>query len=1037
MAAVPGRVAMFLLRRFQQTALSLCAAAACLLVARGLALGLPHYFFNSWQTENGLPQNSITVILQSTNGYLWLGTYSGLVRFDGVRFVTYDTSTDPELDSSRVTSLYEEGGALWIGHETGEITELRKGRFQTLPRPQGRKGRRVMAIATDEAGELWQVDEGGLLTRMRDGLLLVPPAGTAPGQLSCAVDNAHRIWVARQGKLSKVERGRLIPVEFPGGATEDYVQGICAARDGGLWVALEGRVKKWKEDRWSEDLGPAPWGEAGLSEFLETRNGALAAGTVDSGLWLVLPHQGVLQFNRANGLLPQNWVRSLCEDREGNLWVGAGTGGLIELRQARVAVVGPPDHWQGRSILSFAVQDENNMWVGTEGAGVYECKNGVWRQFGAESGLSNLFAWSVSKDATGRVWVGTWGGGVFVQQGDSFVRAPKLDELRAPVQALLHGKDGATWIGTDEGLLKLADGQVTRYGEAEGLELPRVRTIAEGPGGTVWFGMYGGGLGRLSEGTLKQFRQHDGLSSDYLQCLKLDPDGTLWIGTSGGGLDRFYHGKFLTISKAQGLADDEICHIEEDGRGYFWMSSHAGIIRVSKAALNACADGGTNRIDCLVYGKGEGMPTLECSGGMQPSGCKTADGRLWFPTSKGLVVVDPSDVKANLLPPPVLVEDFRVDSELQRPHPGDSNSARARQRVGNGEDRAAGGARVPHFTIRPGRHRYQISFTGLSFTVPEKVRFRYRLDGLDSDWTDAGTKRTADYSYIPPGNYTFRVIACNNDGVWSETGAAIAFTIQPQFWQTWWFRSIVIVSAAGVVTLAVMAAMRRRMRRKFEALERQRAIERERTRIARDIHDDLGASLTRISMLSQSARSELEHSAAASDVDRIYDTARELTRAMDEIVWAVNPKHDTLDSLATYLGRFAQGFLAGSQIRCRLDVPMKLPSWPVTAEVRHNLFLAFKESLNNAVKHSGTTEVRISLEIGAHEFKLVIDDGGRGFDAAAGSVRGPMPSRALSGNGLLNMRQRLAEAGGHCEIISSPGNGAKIVFTVPMKPVML
>ena len=265
---------------------------------------------------------------------------------------------------------------------------------------------------------------------------------------------------------------------------------------------------------------------------------------------------------------------------------------------------------------------------------------------------------------------------------------------------------------------------------------------------------------------------------------------------------------------------------------------------------------------------------------------------------------------------------------------------------------------IPRFRIGPGAHRYEFSFTGLSFTVPEKVRFSYRVEGLDPDWADASTKRLVNYSYIPPGDYTFRVTACNNDGVWSEPGAAVHFTVLPQFWQTWWFRALSGLGAAGLITAVVLLVTRRRMREKLERLEQQRAIERERTRIARDIHDDLGASLTRITMLSQSARAELEPSAAASDLDRIFDTARELTRAMDEIVWAVNPQHDTLDSLATYLGRFAQGFLASAHVSCRLDVPMQLPTWPVTAETRHNLFLAFKESLNNAVKHSQTTEVR-------------------------------------------------------------------------------
>jgi signal transduction histidine kinase len=472
------------------------------------------------------------------------------------------------------------------------------------------------------------------------------------------------------------------------------------------------------------------------------------------------------------------------------------------------------------------------------------------------------------------------------------------------------------------------------------------------------------------------------------------------------------HEKFAAITHTNGLADNVICHIEEDSRSYFWMSSHNGIMRVSKAELSACADGQTNWVDCLNYGKGEGLPTLECSGGMQPAGCKTADGRLWFPTSKGLVAIDPSDVKKNQLPPPVVIEEVLVDGhplpELQR-----ANSP---------------------LQIPPGRHRFEFHFTGLSFTVPEKVRFKHRLEGLEPDWGEPESKRSADYSYIAPGDYTFRVTACNNDGVWSEHQAALRFTVLPLLWQTWWFRTLYAISGGAIVAATVVFAMRRRLERKLERLEQQRALERERARIAKDIHDDLGASLTRISMLSQSARSELDHSDAASDLDRIYDTARELTRAMDEIVWAVNPQHDTLDSLATYLGKYAQDFLAAAHIKCRLDVPMQLPPWPLTAEIRHNLFLAFKEALNNAVKHAHTSEVWISLAINGMGFTLQLKDKGCGFTPDGASNGSPSdPARLCTGYGLVNMRRRLAEIGGRCEIQSTPGTGTRVAFVVPVK----
>jgi signal transduction histidine kinase len=334
--------------------------------------------------------------------------------------------------------------------------------------------------------------------------------------------------------------------------------------------------------------------------------------------------------------------------------------------------------------------------------------------------------------------------------------------------------------------------------------------------------------------------------------------------------------------------------------------------------------------------------------------------------------------------------------------------------------------------IPPGQNRLEFQYTGLSLVVPEKVRFKYRLDGLDHEWVSAGTKRSASYSYLPPGDYTFRVLACNNDDVWNEAGAQLALIVLPHFWQTWWFRVLAGLCIAAAGGGGALIEMQRRMRRKLGILERQRAVERERIRIARDIHDDLGASLTHITMLSQSALTEEDPPDATSDLGQIYQAARDLTHALDEIVWAVNPKHDTLDSLATYLGTFAQDFLEAARIRCRIEVPTHLPPWPLTAEARHNLFLAFKEALNNAIKHSGSAEVRISLAIEHGGFGLQIEDNGRGFSIeTVESTQSSNPDQPASCYGLRNMRQRLMEIGGSCDIRSAPGEGTTIRLFLP------
>ncbi len=609
------------------------------------------------------------------------------------------------------------------------------------------------------------------------------------------------------------------------------------------------------------------------------------------------------------------------------------------------------------------------------------------------------------------------------KKGERFESPGELSPITAPVVALYEGKQGEVWIGTTVGLHRYEAGKLTWFAGKEQLVLPDVRAMVESPDGTLWFGMLGGGLGCLRDGALKQFRKLDGLSSDFVLALYAEADGTLWIGTSDNGLCRLKQGKFATISIAQGLLASIISQIADDGAGNLWMGSHHGILRASKADLNRCADGELKTIRCLSYGKAEGLASQKCSGGFQPGVCKTADGRLWFPTAKGLAIIDPGSFTTNTVPPPVVIEELLVEGQpVKFPVP-------------TAADRGADSASV--LQIPPGKQRFELRYTGLSFAAPDKVRFRHKLQGLESEWVDAGTRRVAEYSYLPPGTYNFRVIACNNDDVWNEEGASLSFRVLPHVWQTWWFKFALAVAAAGAVAALAISVTRLRVRRRLEQLERQRAVERERARIARDIHDDLGASLTRITLLSQSVRSELEsdHRAGA-DVDQIYSTARELTRSMDEIVWAVNPQHDTMDSLVTYLGRFAQNFLHVAGIRCRLDLPLDLPALALTAEIRHNVFLAFKEALHNVVKHAKATEVRLSLELRPEGFMLVIADNGRGFTWHPGQGPATEPAdgqRLASGNGLTNMQKRLEEIGGCCGWDTAPGEGTRAKLVVVVK----
>jgi signal transduction histidine kinase/ligand-binding sensor domain-containing protein len=990
--------------------------AIAVLLVEGVSFAanpLPHCLLRVWQTEDGLPDNKVMAVAQTRDGYIWAGTYSGLARFDGLHFTVFDNSNTREMHSPQVTSLFaSDDGTLWIGHANGEITSYKGGIFRDVPVKAAWDGGKILGMGADAQGDFWLVNEDGLLARQRDGLVLTPVAGNQTNLVAMARSATGTIWVARAGQISALKQGRLETVEFAGDAPTVYLQGIGASCKGELWALTDRRIHKQVGQTWAEALDFAPWGMSAVHCLLEAREGYFAAATSDQGLFLV-SHEGEwVRYCRTNGF-PIDWVTSVCQDREGNLWVGTGGGGLVELRKSHIENVAPPDRWQARAVLAVQTASDGALWVGTEGAGLYRYLEGNWNVYHGQNGLANEYIWSIAEDAQGQIWAGTWGGGLFVRQGEQFRRAPGLETFLVPIPALLPARAGGLWVGTGVGLMRYDAGKISWFGQSTSQPLEDIRALVEDRQGGVWVGMLGGGLVYLKNGQMRSFRKIDGLSSDFVQCLYQETNGVLWVGTLGGGLTRVKDEQLTAIGQAQGLANMVTCSILEDDQGCFWIGSHDGIMRVSKAELNDCADGKLKTIHCLSCGRSDGLPTLQCSGGFQPAGCKTADGRLWLPTAKGLVALNPRNVSSNTLPPLVVLEQMLVDGQPVAVVTADDAPLR----------------------IGPGRNQLDFRYTALSFIASERIRFKYRLKGLDRDWTDAGTLRQATYSYIPPGDYTFEATACNRDGVWNETGTAVAFTLLPHWWQTWWFRAACIAGLSAALAGLVWYDTRRRMRRKLERLERQRAIEHERARIAKDIHDDLGASLTRITMLSQVGRGEFANAdEATANLDHICHTARELTSAMDEIVWAVNPLHDTLDSLATYLGKFGQDFLRAARIRCFLLLPVELPAWPLSSEQRHNLFLAYKEALHNVVKHSRASEVRVSLTLQEDGFVLSVQDNGCGLGSGLARTESDLNSvRVASGNGLANMRLRLEEIRGQCEISSEAGGGTCVEFRVPLK----
>lgn len=987
------------------------------------------FAIETWRTDNGLPANMVTAVLQTRRGYIWAATYNGVVEFDGLRFKVINFSNTKELANSRITGLLEDSrGDIWIGHDNGEVSRHVHGKFSTVKLEPTWGRAPIKVFAEDERGEVWVLNQLGEALRLPDGPIIKPPALMGENPFvnpRVAVDGQRRVYVVRNGVVAQLTLRGYEPVDFGDPSERPYYPGLTASHDGQIWVVGEGKVRKWNGTNWTADLGTFPEGDVSVTTMLEASSGRLLVGTLQRGLFIHDPVTGWVSLSRTNGL-PQDWVSSLAEDREKNLWVGTG-GGLALLRERKVMMHSPPDNWQDRPVYSITRAHDGNVWASTEGAGIYRFDGVNWKHYGNEEGLANPFVWSLFEDSQRQIWAGTWGGGLFRLENDVFVCQTNLIATSDPVVALKESPAGTLWIGTGSGLVKMQSNVVERFTALGGAAAGDVRAIEAGVDGEIWVGTQGAGLGRMKQGDFQTFQTPEGLAGNSVLSLLCETNGTLWIGTLDMGLCRYQDGKFRTITTEQGLPNNILYHIEDDRMGNLWFNSPTGLFRVTKKELNDCADGKLAMVQVLVFGKAEGMTTLAGTGGFTPSGFRAPDGQLWFSTARGIAAVSPKLASRNSVRPPVWIEEVLVDDQpaviTRGPSAGGNNRS--------GRDGKFSTARNV-VVLQPGPRQLDIQFTGLSFTSPERVLFKYRLEGTSRDLMPASTRRRVNYSFLPPGEYTFQVTACNSDGLWNETGDTLAIVVLPYFWQTWWFKTLLTIAGIVFIALIFFLESRRRLQRKLERIARERELERERSRIAQDIHDDLGASLTRIGMLSQSAAGDLhDPPRAIINLNLIYDTARDLTRAMDEIVWAVNPRHDTLESLTNYIARFAHDFLSAAQIRCRLDAPMHVPEQVVRSEIRHNLFLAFKETLNNAVKHSKATEVRVTLEAVSGGFKLHVQDNGSGFDPQK-SATAPAGNRLVSGYGIKGIRNRLEQVGGRVEIQSVPGEGTRVELFVPL-----
>jgi signal transduction histidine kinase/ligand-binding sensor domain-containing protein len=995
----------------------------------------------AWSVAEGLPHTSVTALAQTRDGYLWIGTLAGLVRFDGVQFKVFTPQNCPELPRSRIGRLFEGAdGTLFITTERGGgLVALHGGKFERLLGSGNEQdeivaglneasgssllvassgalwrwaGGRLSAISTnrdfypvssrhvceDNQGRVWMVSgvgEAKRLVRFEEGLA---QPFTLPGDLAgtriqaVAKDAGGQIWLGTSRGLIALRGDRFEPVELPELGTNFSITDLVPSRDGGLWVCGANYwQRKYQAGRWVGAASQVLGVQSSLGLLGEDRRGDLCFGFYPEGFITVSSEGTVRKIDPQNGL-PGTTVSSYLADREGNEWLGLLDGGLVRLQPRRVSILG--EGLLTTRVYSICEDHTGSIWAGTSSAGIYRFQGTNATRFGpGEMPLTEV--WSIFEDSRSNLWVGTSSHGVYQFRDGRFVSMFDQSRISHRVNAIHEDRQGRIWFGHWGGLACYADGQLTRVAMPWLSDDYEVVAMASDGRDRLWLGTKSAGLFCLQDGKFTSYSTTNGLPSNLAWSLFVDHHDTLWVGTADGGLSCLRDGRLVNFTTLDGLADYTVCHILEDRTGRFWFSSPHGVFSVRRAVLEAFMRGESKAISCTTYGQSDGMLSAACTCAFQPSGCMTRDGRLLFPTLKGVAVLRPEEVTADPLPPPVFIEEVVIGEKLQE---------------------LSGPATL---TVPPGRSRLDIRYTALNFSAPETVRFRHRLEGLDSTWVNSGTKRAVDYSFLPPGRYRFEVQACNNDGLWSPRSASIELIIQPHFWRTWWFIGAVLLTGAGGIAFTVQWVEMAKSKRRLERERQARLVENERARIARDFHDGIGSDLTHVIVLSELLKGDhAQPKEVEANATMIGNTARKAVQGLRTIIWAANPQNDTLDSLVQYISQFSHEFCDAASLPCRLDLPTEVPALPLIAEVRHNLFMIVKEALHNVLKHAHASEVRLSLKLHEGFLELRVEDNGRGFkvDSVAGSQR----------RGLANMRHRMEAIGAALFIESCPGTGTSI-----------
>ncbi|WP_260736147.1 sensor histidine kinase [Tunturiibacter lichenicola] len=963
---------------------ALCVIAALSSVAHSQEpINLGH---QSWSTENGLPQNSVHRIFQARDGYIWIATEGGVARFNGIDFTTFNHETNPAFTSDDICCFAQDPtGRIWIGTADG-LLQYSGGIFRRYSTSDGLPAGEIISLAVADDGTLL-ILSAGLISRF-DGIhfstLALPGSATPTAMVSADNDN---VWIASTSGVFLYQHGNFHSRQLSPLPPSADIQGIGLLPDNSLWLRT-GTTLATVQDGTTHTLQIETSTSASrIQTVLAGSTGNLWIGT-NKGLFFLDKNSTHPQLQTVLG---SNSILSIFQDREGNLWIGTETSGLAILRRQNFRTIsGLSDH----TTTAIAQASDGAMWVGTNGDGLDRWQSGNVEHFSTRDGLLSEVILALAPAADGSMWIGTPDGLNHIEGSKvkAYTSADGLpDDL---IRSLLTDVDGSLWIGTRRGLAHWQNNRFTTLTQADGFKSDLIGVLLQYHSRTspsdLWIGTLNG-LSRLHNGKIMTFTTKDGLSGDVITSLAEGHNGTLWIGTKGGGLSAWSSTGFKSFHRID--LPQEIDSIIEDIHGDLWLGSNRGITRVSAPRLTACGTSPNCDPHPFSYGRSDGMPTEEGGSIGHPASWKSTDGLLWFATRRGVAVVDPAQLAENHIPPPVVIERFTVD-DIELP------------------------LSTTEQNIAPGHHSFAFQYAGLSYVSPGKVRYRYILEGFDKQWTDAGSRRVAYYTNLPPGHYRFRVQAANNDGLWNEAGAQITFHVEPPFYRRLWFIILALLFIAAIGFLLYRLRIRR-LQSKFQAVLA------ERNRVAREIHDTLAQSFVGVSVqleLTAQLLAQSQVSAAGQQIDNTRKYVREGLAEARRSIWdlrAVTAQH----TLPTRLKSLVEQ-RTGKQLAIQLNVGGSYRQLPPALE--DEILRIAQESLTNVVRHANATQASVDLRYHSNRLTLIITDNGHGFAA-------PDSSLSHKGHfGLQGIRERADQIRAQLTIESSQEKGTTIKLDVPI-----